>query len=496
MLFPLFAVEPIAVWNGDFATTTKGDVTLSANGNTITATGALKISQKYGATFCCNSGNLNTCTIIVQGSNLDLEDASDQYILALHLPTINSAATGNYVGCALLAKNAGCAAIWNGSHTKTVRTESPISTKNATLVFTYNSTKGLSLYEIVSNENTQLACQRLLTTVGAESGQACTSNESFSGFTIGASQKDYWLTPPVPASEWTIERIAIFNSVLSEEEIKDYRFPSEEVVLEGNLTTDELMQKASDINSTTFLVTNAVTVEVQNGTVAKRAQIRIAETGQLTLRNESLTREDWQVPLFGKGAVLTDGDLRMCVTNKFEGGLTVQSGTLSTQYDWGFGGSGEATTNAWIAVEENGTVDVANTGNFLLSFNIAGKGAGGQGAIINSGSNFATNKRGAYKVILSADAMINLAHDWSLRKNASSESILDLNGYTLTKRGQGQLYLHRTTFQNLGKLALAGGTVKTYSCKDVKIEPAPGYTFTSAQSPYAVRVKGFLLIIR
>ena len=73
-----FAVDPVAVWDGDFTTMTQGNYTLSENGNTKTDTN-LQISGDNGI-LITSSQALNVFTVIVRCSGLDLSYSANQVL--------------------------------------------------------------------------------------------------------------------------------------------------------------------------------------------------------------------------------------------------------------------------------------------------------------------------------------------------------------------------------------------------------------------------------
>ena len=73
-----FAATPVAVWDGDFTTMTKGVYTLSENGNTKMDS-YLQISGDYGI-LLTSTDALNVFTVIVRCEGLNLAAADAQVL--------------------------------------------------------------------------------------------------------------------------------------------------------------------------------------------------------------------------------------------------------------------------------------------------------------------------------------------------------------------------------------------------------------------------------
>ena len=73
-----FAATPVAVWDGDFTTLTKGTFTLSENGNTKTDS-YLQISGNNGITVTSTDA-LNVFTVIMRCSGLNLAAENAQVL--------------------------------------------------------------------------------------------------------------------------------------------------------------------------------------------------------------------------------------------------------------------------------------------------------------------------------------------------------------------------------------------------------------------------------
>ncbi len=144
----------------------------------------------------------------------------------------------------------------------------------------------------------------------------------------------------------------------------------------------------------------------------------------------------------GAGKVEIYGDVTMSGASSFTGGLTVKLGTTKLGNKNAFGDfSGRVTVESEACIDFNGVRD-AN-----YRYTIAGTGVKGSGALKNSGSEIGASKSQAIEIKLSADALIvvDSGKNWGLIGRDYDETILDLGGHTLTKRGEGNFWLSSTS---------------------------------------------------
>ncbi len=212
------------VWNDDFAEDSKkGNLTLaSLNGNEVTEEGFLKIESgnRYGVQFTGKSNLLNKSTIIIQGEMLYLQNSHPQVLLTLQENTINSFSEANYIGAALCANNTGCQAIFNASLVKDSIGTTSITKRGATLVFQYDQ-KNIKLSEVITDSATGT-----LSLIPLFSHSQSISF-GLSGLTIGGicPYSTSAISNAEEAAAWTIQKLAVFTKVLSEEEILAYLKP-------------------------------------------------------------------------------------------------------------------------------------------------------------------------------------------------------------------------------------------------------------------------------
>ena len=105
------ALEPLAVWDGDFSTPVKNGWTLSENGNTK-ADGHLEISGARGITLT-KAAPQNVFTVIVRCTGLNLASNADQVLFTSYVGD-SQATDQDLTGVYLPAGNAACVGLWQG----------------------------------------------------------------------------------------------------------------------------------------------------------------------------------------------------------------------------------------------------------------------------------------------------------------------------------------------------------------------------------------------
>jgi len=224
----VFAATPVATWDYDFGTKTYSDWTVNYNGNS-TANGRLTIDQTVGAVFTGPDSGLNNSTFIIKCSNLDLSSANWQYLLALHQNNNSADNTYNRVGACLAPQNAKVRGIYDNSKYETegngFACAKPLSTGTC-LVIKILTSGGVFVYEIAEEASTGA---KTLTQVYGHSGLK-SSNTNYKGFALGGVNTKASSTLS-PATGWTIEKLAVFNSALSDADILAYRFPSDPIAV-------------------------------------------------------------------------------------------------------------------------------------------------------------------------------------------------------------------------------------------------------------------------
>ena len=214
------AATPVAVWDGDFTTMTKGNYTLAENGNTKTDT-YLQISGDQGI-LVTSSAALNVFTVIVRCSGLNLASANNQVLFTA--AESSGSARGNLVGVNLPAKNAVCRGIWAGADwDNDYSVQNSVPANYTTLIYNHQQTNGTYAYALGPTSDVDDAIVRttLYSVVGLRS-----SGSTYNGCAIGGL-RGTTSTSLLPATGLKITSIAVFSGTLTEAEMKGYVFPSE-----------------------------------------------------------------------------------------------------------------------------------------------------------------------------------------------------------------------------------------------------------------------------
>ncbi|MBO7483472.1 MAG: hypothetical protein J6U17_06280 [Kiritimatiellae bacterium] len=220
------AATPLAVWDGD--STNLGNFTLTTkNGNTIGEDNTIEITagSTGGVVYTGANSSLNNSTFIIHGYNLNFSNEGNQYLLALHQNTLgggNGDASYNKVGVSLAPNNDAVRGIWgnayygNANYTVSQPLESGMD-----IVINIQTSGGVFVYEIMTDETTG---ERTLVQRYANTNLKA-SNTNYKGFSIGGVYEKSSSTL-VPATGWTITKMAVFGSTLSNDEMLNYSFPS------------------------------------------------------------------------------------------------------------------------------------------------------------------------------------------------------------------------------------------------------------------------------
>lgn len=162
---------------------------------------------------------------------------------------------------------------------------------------------------------------------------------------------------------------------------------------------------------------------------------------------------------FGAGGMTFDagftGTAVLSAANTFTGAVNINSGTVIAQANAALGSNLTGTT-----VASGGTLDLGGTlglnalnlGTEVIT--VSGAGVGGNGALVNNGSNDQINATG--RIVLAADATFGGTKRWDLRSNVPT---LDMGGFTITKVGVNQVSLVAATVSNPGNIIINGGSL-------------------------------------
>jgi len=281
------AEMPLAVWDG--ANTSLGNFSLTAqNGNTI-QNNAITIASSAtgGVVYTGPNNSLNNCTFIIRCSGLDLANANNQYLLSLHQNMLgggNGDASYNKVGVSLAANNAAVRGIWQNAFYNdnggSLQVADPFSA-GTDIVINIQTSGGVFAYEIVTDANT--GARTLVKRFGHTGLKASQTN--YKGFSLGGIYEKASSTLS-PATGWTISKMAVFGSTLSEAEILGYAFPSDidTIAVNDNTTVSALntLIAASSGSKIILSVADGVEIAVDTAFVAS-VPVEVASSGSITL---------------------------------------------------------------------------------------------------------------------------------------------------------------------------------------------------------------------
>ncbi len=218
-----YAITPVAIWDGDFSSTTSGAYTLDLQGNTpltttategsATITNAIEITaDNLGVLVKKNSGSYDTITVLARCEGIDLASTNNQTLFVANSPNY---ANGNPVGVRLVANNASTKGIWqNNSWDGT--TGSTVPTNYTTLAFKYNRTGGTFLYAITTNETGEVSCGAVYSASGLKSSSYYPNGVAIGGLVSGTNHS--------AAKGMKITAIAVFEGDVSDSDMASYTF--------------------------------------------------------------------------------------------------------------------------------------------------------------------------------------------------------------------------------------------------------------------------------
>lgn len=149
------------------------------------------------------------------------------------------------------------------------------------------------------------------------------------------------------------------------------------------------------------------------------------------------------------------GALVINTANNFTGTVSVNAGTVKLGNFNALGATDF--TSGRIGVASGGTIDL-NGVAAGYGYTIAGAGATGTGALINTGSAIGTGLMQTGDITLSADATVGGAGDFAMVAPGHSRTTLDLAGHTLTKSGSNTFSFANTILTS-GTVNIGAGVI-------------------------------------
>ena len=275
------AATPVAVWDGDFNDLTKftgyeltdWNETHGENKSSVTIDQATQ-----GLMFDCDAAS-GYFTVLVKYSNLNPSENNKRVLFAT---TANSNYNYNRCGVRLLTSGK-VLGLWNlansASGDNDYGSESSGTVPTAgTLAFIYDKgSSGVSVY--AAGVGDDLPTTALWNASGLKAGDMY-------GFAIGGACRNSNVSGAEAAQGMTISGIAVFNSVLTVNEMNSYLWPSEiETIAVGSDTTVSAVNAllaASSGKKVVLSVTSGVTIRVDTAFVAS-VPVEVASTGDITL---------------------------------------------------------------------------------------------------------------------------------------------------------------------------------------------------------------------
>ena len=308
-LAAIYGPQAIAVWDGNFSTNAlvaySPDYTL-VNSN---ATHGLRISSvtvdqdNQGLLF--DSANaMSGITVLVRYSNLTNDTANNRVLFT------SSVTSSNYYDRAgiQLKSDGTLVGLWNSSTASNNNTDYGTATNSipssGVMAFTY-STAGTYLYYGATAKNIQDD------PVWGSSGLKSSNDTAIYGAGIGGMYRGGSKSGAEAAKGMTIEAVAVFNKVLTVNDMNDYIWPSYEIVtinVSGETSVSQLNFSIADS------MADAAVVDVADGTAivvdeafTSMVPVSMRSDGKFTLSSESQPPASWfaNVDLSGvKGALL------------------------------------------------------------------------------------------------------------------------------------------------------------------------------------------------
>jgi autotransporter-associated beta strand protein len=138
-------------------------------------------------------------------------------------------------------------------------------------------------------------------------------------------------------------------------------------------------------------------------------------------------------------------------SHSFDGGISIVGGTLKPAGNQSLGADGQL-----ITIGAGGTLDANGSMNANRDYavEIIGAGAGGLGAIVNSGVDLFN---GIGSLTLTGDASIGGTGRWDMRPITAGTAFVDLDGHTLTKIGSNIIALVDGSMTSAGTVRVNEG---------------------------------------
>ena len=414
------AATPVAVWDGDFSAVQTG-YTLNRSGNAISQDNStITIDQDVGVKVDFTTGFSDAMTVMFKYSDLAFD--AQKTLATSFCSGGDENRTGVYA-----ASGGTINGIWNTDDW--AHPAQTLSASSGVLAFCYSKTGGTSLYSVGVSSRSELFNQ---------SGLKAGGDDAINGCTIGGERAKENATLLSAATGMKITGIAIFDGILTEAEMTNYDFPSEMQVHTLSLDGTSTYWSAGEWK----IGTESVTAPLSGyATINLSASTTLTMDEAVSLKELTVQGED--------GAVLTlvtgTGSLVANVS------VTVKSGVLKQ------GSASVLGATPKLYVKDGATFDM---NGFSISGStavyIAGAGAGNWPWALTSSSGAGGAILGG--LYLSANATIGGANELKVGQTQAGYYCY-LNGYTLTKVGDGAFTCTNMNTPGTGTIDLQGGAM-------------------------------------
>lgn len=430
-----FASVPIAVWDGN--NTNLGSFTLTAdNGNSI-ENGVITITEGAtgGVVYSGADSSLNNCTFIIRCTGLDLASGKNQHLISLHQNNLDEASY-NKVGVSMAAisgtdTKSNVRGIWENNIYNTQQ-KSEAFESGTDIVINIQQQGGVFVYEIVTDSNGVRSLEQRYGSSGLKS-----SSSNYKGFSIGGVYVNGGNNLNASVG-WTISKMAVFGSTLPESEILTYLFPSETKTYTLNLEGSETSWSSAAWKCGDETVPAPTIGEVE---ITANVDTTLNLDMPVTLAKFTFTGNN--------GAVLT---VNGSGVNSFScRAMEIKKGVLKQ------GNENAFSATLAIYVENGGTLDLNGYGTASSTqLYLAGTGAGTWPWALTSSSVDSGNILG--NVTLTSNAVVGGANAIKIGKSGNGYHLY-LNGFTLTKVGNGAFVGYNMNTPGEGTIDMQGGNL-------------------------------------
>lgn len=445
-----WAATPIAVWDGDFKNTKKGDYTLSANGNTVATDGSsITIAASKGISIVKTAGgNIGdqASTVIIKYTNFAPPTNSDAQVLIMNHTA--DQAYKDFIGAASIT-GGNIHGIWQnttwGSNKTSNGSYGSALTDTKTFAFSWAQSGTIGAYFWMDGAN--------------KSGWSTLHGKlQVDGIWVGGPNESTTLKP---ATGMKVLAIAVFDSRIADTDIVAYKFPSEEdVPSDIGYVAEATSNTAVDLSALTWK--NPEGEVVQYSSIATEAKIAIKGNGKVNVT--SRTGDVWlgygvtgvlpntgtvSTKFIGYGQLEKSGtgDLTLSGASTNFRGLNILAGTAKAGTAGGLG-------TGVITIAKGATMDINGqngaTGGYVVE---------SAGSLKNSGSTLYGDDLCIKSLTLLGDTeFVSCNKRFGVSLNTQTATLVDLGNHTLTLNTGEFVNFRRTEFRGTGRVVVKNNT--------------------------------------